>query len=586
MYGRRAETGSVLTAPGNARKARQYFEQAVELDPNNREAAANLFEYYLDAPGFLGGGIDKAENLAKRIATLDMPAGHHALAQLERKRKRYDAAEQQLRRAAELAPHQVGRLIDLAKFLADRGRVKESDREFRGSRPPGAQQPGTAIRPRRDVHPAEAQPERRPPAPGALPGQPADAGRSAARRRPRPAQPSRELMFHVEALRSSVQALRANKFRAFLTALGLVIGNASVILVVTISLTSRDYVLDQIQAIGSNMIYAQFDGGNNPAMAVADADYIKTSDVQAVRDQLGSRIVAATGVMNNFDQMRIDGRDQDVSIIGADQYYPQVRNLALLAGRFVDAGDIDSRNHVAMLTEQLAKRLFHGQSQAVGQTIKIHGLQFDIIGTFKERTSSFGQSEITGENVMIPITVLKYFAPLERIDPLYVQAHSTADVDTLTQLVRSIIEARHRRRRPLQGRESFGDPERRAQYRRDHDGGAHPGQRDRVDHLGHRHHEHHAGDGDGADARNRPAHGGGRSAARRAGAVSLRSGADQPGRRPGRRRAGRRDSAGSETTSWTTSPSPSRGFRSWWRWSYRCWWAWCSACCPPIAPPG
>ena len=251
-------------------------------------------------------------------------------------------------------------------------------------------------------------------------------------------------MFHIEALRSSIQALRANKFRAFLTALGLVIGNASVILVVTISLTSRDYVLDQIQALGSNMVYAQFDGGNNPAMAVADADYIKMADVQAVRDQLGSRIIAATGVMNNFDRMRIEGREEDVSIIGADQYYPEVRNLALLAGRFVDAGDIDSRNHVAMLTENLAKRLFGGQTQAVGQTIKLHGLQFEIIGTFKERTTSFGQSEITGENVMIPITVLKYFAPLERIDPLYVQARSTSDVDSVTQRVRATIEARHR----------------------------------------------------------------------------------------------------------------------------------------------
>lgn len=130
VYGRRAETGSMLTAPGNARKARQYFEQAVELDPNNREAASNLFEYYLEAPGFLGGGLDKAENLAKRIATLDTPAGHHALAQLERKQKRYDAAEEQLRRAVELAPHQAGRLVDLAKFLSDRGRVKESDEKF------------------------------------------------------------------------------------------------------------------------------------------------------------------------------------------------------------------------------------------------------------------------------------------------------------------------------------------------------------------------------------------------------------------------------------------------------------------------
>src|SRR6266852_4599392 len=188
-------------------------------------------------------------------------------------------------------------------------------------------------------------------------------------------------MLHAEALRSSFQALRANKFRACLTALGLVIGNASVILVVTISLTSRDYILDQIQRIGSNLIYAQFDGGNNPAMAASNADYLKVADVDAVRDQLGSRIVAATGVMNNFDRMRIEGREEDVSIIGADEYYPMVRNLALLAGRFVDGGDVEQRHRVAMLTERLGRRLFGGQAQAVGQTIKLHGLQFAVVGT-------------------------------------------------------------------------------------------------------------------------------------------------------------------------------------------------------------
>src|SRR5271165_3035546 len=95
------------------------------------------------------------------------------------------------------------------------------------------------------------------------------------------------LMFHAEAIRFSFQALRANKFRAFLTALGLVIGNASVILVVTISLTSRDYILDQIQRIGSNIIYAQYEAGNNSALASADADYVKVADIDAVRDKLG-----------------------------------------------------------------------------------------------------------------------------------------------------------------------------------------------------------------------------------------------------------------------------------------------------------
>lgn len=129
-YGRRAETGSVFTAPGNARKARQQFEQAVALDPNNREAAANLFEYYLEAPSFLGGGVEKAEAVIRDIAKLNLPAALHAEAQLESKQKRYDVAEAQLRRATQLAPREVGRLIDLAKFLADRGRIKESDEKF------------------------------------------------------------------------------------------------------------------------------------------------------------------------------------------------------------------------------------------------------------------------------------------------------------------------------------------------------------------------------------------------------------------------------------------------------------------------
>jgi putative ABC transport system permease protein len=248
----------------------------------------------------------------------------------------------------------------------------------------------------------------------------------------------------LEVLNASINALAANKFRAFLTALGLVIGNASVILVVTVSLTSRDYILDQIQRIGSNLVYAQYDSGNNPSMAASDADYIKIADVEAVREQLGSKIVAATGVMNNFDRMRVEGREEDISIIGSDQYYPAVRNLALLSGRFVDEGDVTGRHRVALLTERLARRLFGGQTQSVGQTIKLHGLQFTVVGTFKEKTESFGLSELTGENVMIPLTVLRYFARLERIDPLYVQAKTPQQVESLTQNIRTLLESRHR----------------------------------------------------------------------------------------------------------------------------------------------
>jgi tetratricopeptide (TPR) repeat protein len=130
-YGRRAETSSPLTAPGYASKTRQHFEKAVALNPRNLEAANDLFEYYLQAPGFLGGGLDKASDLAKRIAAMDPIEGHWANARIAEKRKQFGQAEEQLRRAAELAPKQVGRIVDLAKFFAKQGRYQESDQKFR-----------------------------------------------------------------------------------------------------------------------------------------------------------------------------------------------------------------------------------------------------------------------------------------------------------------------------------------------------------------------------------------------------------------------------------------------------------------------
>jgi len=129
-WGRRAEASSVFTAPGYASKAREAFETAVRLDPKNVEAMNDLFEYYLQAPGFLGGGFDKASALASRIAAQNKVEGFYARARLAEKRREFDQAEQQLRRAAELAPQQIGRVIDLAKFLAKQGRVQESERAF------------------------------------------------------------------------------------------------------------------------------------------------------------------------------------------------------------------------------------------------------------------------------------------------------------------------------------------------------------------------------------------------------------------------------------------------------------------------
>jgi putative ABC transport system permease protein len=251
-------------------------------------------------------------------------------------------------------------------------------------------------------------------------------------------------MFLTEALSFSLNALRANRFRTFLTALGLVIGNASVIWVVTISLTSRDYVLEQIQGVGSNMIWAYLEVANQQATTQVAADYLKLADIEAVRRQLDDRIVAATGVMQTYTGIVVNGKERDIQVNGADDQYPKVRNLVILSGRFLDSSDVALRQKVALVTGKLARRLFGSEREAVGQRIKIHGLQFTVIGAFKEKVSSFGLSELSGESILIPVTVMSYFVPIERIDPMYVQARRAADVPALTADVRQILESRHR----------------------------------------------------------------------------------------------------------------------------------------------
>src|SRR5947209_9734443 len=129
-YGRRAETSSPFTAPGQASKARQYFERSVQLNSTNLEALSDLFEYYLEAPGFLGGGLDKAQALAVHVAEVDAAEGHWARARIAEKRKEMSSAEEQLRRAIEASPQRIGRFIDLARFLAKQGRFQEADQNI------------------------------------------------------------------------------------------------------------------------------------------------------------------------------------------------------------------------------------------------------------------------------------------------------------------------------------------------------------------------------------------------------------------------------------------------------------------------
>lgn len=148
--------------------------------------------------------------------------------------------------------------------------------------------------------------------------------------------------------------------------------------------------------------------------------------------------------MTNYDRFYVNGQEEDVAVLGSDGAYREVRNLVVMSGRFLDERDLESRQKLALLTTKLAIRLHGDAAAAVDQKLKVHGLQFVMVGVFRERVSSFGQSELARETFLIPISVLRYFTPVERMHPMYVQARSAEDVEAVTRQARQIIENRHR----------------------------------------------------------------------------------------------------------------------------------------------
>ena len=119
-YGEKAEHASIFTAFGWARKVRQAFESAVQLAPENMDARFDLLEFYIEAPGIVGGGQDKAQSLAEAIATANARLGHTARARILRKQKKWDQALEELQQAAAKYSDNADAHLDLAQLRLER----------------------------------------------------------------------------------------------------------------------------------------------------------------------------------------------------------------------------------------------------------------------------------------------------------------------------------------------------------------------------------------------------------------------------------------------------------------------------------
>jgi putative ABC transport system permease protein len=243
-----------------------------------------------------------------------------------------------------------------------------------------------------------------------------------------------------EIFRLTYDTFCANKVRVSLTALGMVVGTASLILVVTIGMTGKQYVLNLIQSIGANMIDAEYQGGGDGTTP----DRLTVDDMYAVLQRV-SGVVTASPVVPLDNRIPIGyGKERDIRVLGVLPEYRLVRNLVIVSGRFFDAGDEQARNKVGVMQEKLAQQLYGSVDKAVGKVVKLSGLPFTIIGTFRERVDTFGQSEVTDSSMAIPYSVSRYFTNTPYVDQIYFSAADPSIVIPVTEQIREVIKSRHR----------------------------------------------------------------------------------------------------------------------------------------------
>ncbi len=254
---------------------------------------------------------------------------------------------------------------------------------------------------------------------------------------------AKKTMVLSEILTLALDSFRANKVRFALTALGMVMGAASVILVVTIGLTGKQYAINLIQGIGANMIIADYQAGGT-GTPNADQDYLTKDDLTAVEEQVPG-IVATSPMLEMHDRISFgDGQVKDILVLGVSPQYKEVRNLIVLSGRFFDDQDALSHAKVAVVTVPFAVNLFGSADEAINRRFSIKGIPFTIIGTFKESVNTYGMSEVAKQTILIPYPVARYFTGTDAVKQLFFSVRDFSDTPRVRSAIAKVIQSRHR----------------------------------------------------------------------------------------------------------------------------------------------
>jgi putative ABC transport system permease protein len=255
----------------------------------------------------------------------------------------------------------------------------------------------------------------------------------------------RRTMVLSEILKLAMDSFNASKLRFALTALGMVIGTASVILVVTIGLTGKEFILTEIQKIGTNSVELEYAGGG--AMGSQRESYddsLTREDEKAVLAQMPN-VMYSSPVTEMHARISFGGGVvKDTLVLGVSPQYEDIRNLLVPVGRFFDDEDDTAHQKCAVVSEIFAHDRFGSSDAAVGQNFEISGIPFTIIGIFRESVDDMGQSEIQDRTILIPYSVARYFTGSEDVKQIYFSMRSMDEVPEASNEIRRIVSSRHR----------------------------------------------------------------------------------------------------------------------------------------------
>lgn len=256
---------------------------------------------------------------------------------------------------------------------------------------------------------------------------------------------ARTTMMFSEVFWLAIDSFKASKVRFLLTMLGMVIGSASIILVVTVGLTGKQYALNTIASLGPNKIEMQYSGGRvMGADNTSTPDYMTREDMRAVLEQVPG-IIASSPMLEDHDRISMGGGvSKDTMLLGVSPQYKEVRGLIVLAGRFFDDQDAASHAKVAVLNQPLAEQLYGSNQAAIDQNITVRGMPFTIVGVFRESIDTHGQSEISDQTILIPYEVARYFTGTDELKEIFFTMRDSSMVEPGAKQITALIQSRHR----------------------------------------------------------------------------------------------------------------------------------------------